>query len=287
MTQKTECSQFSQKDSDVTPKETAGRGLKDPAIEWDGYSLISGYQSPLHNVSFSVAPGESVAIIGPAGSGKSMLLAVLSQMIWEAATQPQAISQRGLALVLGEEIAPGRPPMEVMARLRRQVALVSEHAAWLPLPISENFEISSQFFDPEHRKPFADCIEDLPLSPRNKAMMLALAELLPSQIEPPLLQELSIIRALLRKPKLLLLDEPFVRMDPVLTRQNENLILQLSEDTTCLWATNDLHQASRVTDWTLFLLHGQVVEFTPTAQFFTNPKQEESEHFIAGRERDC
>ena len=81
-----------------------------------------------------------------------------------------------------------------------------------------------------------------------------------------------------------MLDDAFLRMDPVMLKQTENLVLNMSEKTTLVWATNDLYQASRVTDWTLFMRHGTIVEYTQTAQFFTTPSTQEAENFIAGRD---
>lgn len=264
----------------------SGSATDSPALVFQNYALVSGFVSPLRDVTFSLRRGESMAVIGPAGSGKSMLLAVLSQTVWETAFEPDAITQKGSAEILGTPVTPRRPSPPDLEFLQARTALVGEQTAWLPLSIAENFDLSQRLLGVQNPRSYADILESLPLSSRNKAMMAALAELLPSQVEAPLLQELAVIRALLRRPQLLLLDEPFVRMDPVLLRQTENLILAIAEETTLVWATNDLHQASRVTDQTLFMLHGTVVEFTPTPQFFTNPRSEEAEHFIAGRDVD-
>jgi|GEM_PF-617050 len=256
------------------------------AVSFEGYTLVSGFVSPLRDVTFSLRQGESMAIVGPAGSGKSMLLSVLSQTLWDTAFEPRNINQRGHAEILGLPLTPRKPERAVLEMLQAQTALVGEQTAWLPLSMAENFEFSQRLLGVREPLSYAEMLEAQPLSPRNRAMMLALAEFLPAQIESPLLQELAIIRALLRKPRLMLLDEPFVRMDPVLLRQTENLILGVGEETTLVWATNDLHQASRVSDWILFMLHGTVMEFTPTPQFFTNPRCEEAEKFIAGRDVD-
>lgn len=261
-----------------------GSATHSPALIFQNYALVSGFVSPLRDVTFTLRRGESMAVIGPAGSGKSMLLSVLSQTIWETAFDLDAITQKGSAEILGTPVTPERPGRAELEALQARVALVSEQTAWLPLSMAENFDLSQRLLGLHEPLPYAEILESLPLSSRNKAMMFALAELLPSQVEAPLLQELAVIRALLRKPHLLLLDEPFVRMDPVLLRQTENVILAVAEETTLVWATNDLHQASRVTDQTLFMLHGSVVEFTPTPQFFTNPQSREAEHFIAGRD---
>jgi ABC-type phosphate transport system ATPase subunit len=132
--------------------------------------------------------------------------------------------------------------------------------------------------------PFEDFIDSLPISNRNKAQLLSVAELLASQIDQPILQQLAIIRALLRKPRLLMLDEAFIRMDPVMVKNTEAILLAQSESMTLISATNDLLQASRLSDKILFLLDGRVIECTPTTRFFTNPKTRQAESFIAGRD---
>lgn len=255
------------------------------AVQFKNYGLTAGFTSPLRNVNFEVRPGESLGLIGPAGSGKTMLLHVISQMIWESAFEPEKITQSGSCHILGFEVTPNRPTSTALEMLQTKTAIVCENSAWLPLSIAENFELS-QVIAGKEVVPYLDILESVPLSNRQRAQMSALAELLPNQVEQPLLQHLAILRALLKKPALLLLDEPFVRMDPVLLKQTENLILNLAEKAAIVWATNDLYQASRVTDMTLFILHGQVMECTPTPKFFTHPATREAENFIAGRDED-
>lgn len=253
------------------------------AVEFESYSLTSGFTSPLQEVTFALRPGESMGIVGLAGSGKTMLLHVMSQMIWDAAYEPESIRQSGRCQILGYQVTPRKPTLPTLEVLQARTALVSETSAWLPLSIAENFEMA-QAIQGRVPSPYTQLVESLPVSPRHRAKLLALAELLPGQIESPLLQHLAVVRALLKRPALLLLDEPMMRMDPVLVKITENLILTMADQATIVWATNDLYQASRVTDLTLFMRYGRVLECTPTPQFFTNPKTREAESFIAGRD---
>ena len=248
------------------------------------YSLSLGYSHLLRSVSFSVMRGESLAIVGPAGSGKTILLSVLGQVLSEFVVNDEACRQSGNAFVLGEQVAPGQVSKSILKKLYAKIGFVGEQSSWLPLSVAENFQIVQQMWGLGPLRTFEEIIESFPLSNRNKAILLSLAELSPHHIELPLLQQMAILRALLRKPALLLLDEPFARMDPVLLRQTENLISDMTQQICTVWATNDLHQASRTSDKVLFVLHGSAVECTPTARFFTNPQSREAENFIAGRE---
>lgn len=258
----------------------------DPVIYFEKYSLSIGYISPIRDLSFSIQAGESVAIIGPAGSGKSMILSVIAQYLWEMddGFSLNLFKQSGELKILNNTVSNEKPTSEVLKKIYSNVVLVTEKSAWLPVSIAENFALTQHLIGTKKFLPFRELIDSLPISQHNKAQIDSLAELLPNQVEIPFLQQLSIIRALIRKPKVLLLDDAFLRMDPVLLKQTENLILKMSEKSTLIWATNDLYQASRVTDWTLFIRHGSIVEYTPTAQFFTNPSTRDAENFIAGRD---
>lgn len=260
--------------------------VTNPVICFEKYSLSVGFISPIRELSFVIHEGESVAIIGPAGSGKSMVLSVIAQFIWEIDDNflMNSFKQNGEIKILGIPLSGKKPSAETLKKIYSQVALVSEKSAWLPVSIAENFALSQNLAGMKDILTFHELIDTLPISQHNKALIDSLAELLPSQVELPFLQQLAIIRALIRKPKIFLLDDAFLRMDPVMLKQTENLILNMSEKTTLVWATNDLYQASRVTDWTLFMRHGTIVEYTQTAQFFTTPTTQVAENFIAGRE---
>ncbi|MEN9809996.1 MAG: phosphate import ATP-binding protein PstB [Pseudomonadota bacterium] len=253
-------------------------------IELQNYALQSGYSALLQGIELSVTAGESLGVVGPAGSGKSLLLKVISQSIWDRNISGlESPIQTGHCRIFGETFAEKKPSSSTLSVLQRQMALVGDASAWLPVSIAQNFE-AVRVVSGLERMPFEDFIDSLPISNRNKAQLLSVAELLASQIDQPILQQLAIIRALLRKPRLLMLDEAFIRMDPVMVKNTEAILLAQSESMTLISATNDLLQASRLSDKILFLLDGRVIECTPTTRFFTNPKTRQAESFIAGRD---
>lgn len=185
--------------------------VTNPVISFDKYSLSVGFISPIRELSFTINEGESVAIIGPAGSGKSMVLSVIAQFIWEIDDSflMNSFKQSGEIKILGTSLSGKRPSNDVLKKIYSQVALVSEKSAWLPVSIAENFALSQSLAGAKDALTFHQLIDGLPISQHNKAQIDSLAELLPSQVEPPFLQQLAIIRALYRKPKIFLLDDAF------------------------------------------------------------------------------
>ena len=84
-------------------------------------------------------------------------------------------------------------------------------------------------------------------------------------------QRLCIARALAVEPEVLLLDEPCSALDPISTAKIEELLVQLKELCTIVIVTHNMQQAARISDFTAFLLTGQLIEFRVTAQLFTTP----------------
>jgi phosphate transport system ATP-binding protein len=97
------------------------------------------------------------------------------------------------------------------------------------------------------------------------------------------MQRLCIARAIAVEPEVILMDEPCSALDPIATLKIEELIYQLKEKYTIVIVTHNLQQAARVSDKTAFFWLGRLVEFGPTAEMFTNPKDKLTEDYITGR----
>jgi phosphate transport system ATP-binding protein len=84
-------------------------------------------------------------------------------------------------------------------------------------------------------------------------------------------------------PEIVLLDEPTSALDPISTAHIEELVSTMKNNVTIVIVTHNLHQAGRISDHTAFMYLGELVEFGPTNQVFTNPSNKRTENYITGR----
>jgi phosphate transport system ATP-binding protein len=96
-------------------------------------------------------------------------------------------------------------------------------------------------------------------------------------------QRLCIARVVAVKPEVILMDESTSALDPIATLRVEELIAELKQDYTIVIVTHNMQQAARVSDYTGLFWLGELVEFSPTTEMFTNPKAELTEAYITGR----
>jgi phosphate transport system ATP-binding protein len=105
-------------------------------------------------------------------------------------------------------------------------------------------------------------------------------------------QRLCIARAIATSPDVLLMDEPCSALDPIATLRIEELMLDLKDDYTIIIVTHNMQQAARVSDRTAFFSvkvsdegqrTGYLVEFSPTEELFTAPREKQTEDYITGR----
>jgi phosphate transport system ATP-binding protein len=96
-------------------------------------------------------------------------------------------------------------------------------------------------------------------------------------------QRLCLARVLAVEPEIILMDEPASALDPIATGHLEDLIAELKDAYTIVIVTHNMQQAARISDFTGFFWLGELVEFSPTSQMFTRPKEEKTENYITGR----
>jgi phosphate transport system ATP-binding protein len=106
-----------------------------------------------------------------------------------------------------------------------------------------------------------------------------------SALELPLDQQqrLCIARLLAVEPDVILMDEPCSALDPIATAKIEELMVELRKRYTIVIVTHNMQQASRVSDFSGYMLLGELVEFDDTRRLFTNPKNPKTLDYITGR----
>jgi phosphate transport system ATP-binding protein len=239
-------------------------------------TLSFGPRAVLSNISLDVQQGVVTALLGPTGSGKTTLLRTFNRMNDKVTGYRHA----GDVLLDGRSI--WHPGVELMS-LRRKVGMLFQRPNPFPMSIMDNVVAGVR----AHR-----------LASRNGLKAIArqrLAEVglwdavgdrlkdSPFRLSGGQQQLLCLARALAIEPQVLLLDEPTSSLDPVATESIEALIRALVPRLTVVIVTHNLAQARRVSDRTVFLNQGRLVEHGETQQVFENPAEEETARYVGGR----
>jgi len=235
-------------------------------------NFFYGSKQILFDVNLGIADKRVTALIGPSGCGKSTLLRTLNRMHETVSTS----RLEGEILLDQQNIL-----AQDVTSLRRRVGMVFQRPNPFPKSIFENVAYGPRING--FKGTIADAVEK---SLRHAALWEEVKDHLHKsayELSGGQQQRLCIARALAVEPEVLLLDEPCSALDPISTAKIEELLVELKSLTTITIVTHNMQQAARVSDFTAFLLTGQVIEFSPTPQLFTTPTDPRTEAYITGR----
>ena len=240
-------------------------------------NLYFGRTHAVKDLSLSIPTNRITAIIGPSGCGKSTFLRSLNRM---HEVVPGA-RMEGQVLLDGEDIyAPSVDPVEV----RRRIGMVFQRPNPFPtMSIYENVVCGLRLNGVHDRRVLDEVAER---SFRHAALWDEVKDVLGrpgTSLSGGQQQRLCIARALAVQPEVLLMDEPASALDPVSTLKIEELAKTLRETLTIVIVTHNMQQAARVSDGTAFMLHGELIEYGPTSEMFTRPREKQTEDYITGR----
>ena len=259
----------------VTPEKCATK------LGAEKVNLYYGSFQALRNITLDIPVCAITAIIGPSGCGKSSLLRLFNRM---NDLIPGARVEGNVELD-GIPIYDSR--IDVV-ELRKRIGMVFQKPNPFPMSVFENVAFGPRRHSKKSRVELDDTVEK---TLRHAALWDEVKDKLGQSalaLSGGQQQRLCIARVLAVEPEVILMDEPCSALDPVATLKIEDLMRNLAEDYTIVIVTHNMQQAARVSDMAAFLMMetdraGVLVEYGPTSQLFTNPKDKRTEDYITGR----
>jgi phosphate transport system ATP-binding protein len=260
----------------LNPRAETASIMEAPMVEIEQLSLWYGAKLALKDVSMSVAKHRITAYIGPSGCGKSTLLRCLNRMN----DLIDGVRITGHIRIGGTDIHDRG--LDV-TELRKRVGMVFQKSNPFPKSIFENVAYGPRILGVKNRGELEGMVER---SLRGAALWDEVSDRLHESalgLSGGQQQRLCIARAIAVEPDVLLMDEPCSALDPIATARIEELMLELKASYTIVIVTHNMQQAARVSDYTGFMLLGELVEFGTTRELFTNPRDRRTEDYITGR----
>ena len=248
----------------------------EPIIEVEDFSFFYGSKQVLFNIGMTFETNRVTALIGPSGCGKSTFLKTLNRMN----DLVPGVHIEGEVAFDGQDIF--AKDLDI-TWLRKQVGMVFQKANPFPMSIYDNVAYGPRTHGIRSRSELDGIVEK---SLRDAAIWDEVKDRLKKSalgLSGGQQQRLCIARALANEPEVLLMDESTSALDPISTAKIEDLAMELKEKYTVVMVTHNMQQAARVSDKTAFFLLGELVEFGPTDQIFTMPKDKRTEEYITGR----
>lgn len=250
--------------------------IKNPILSIQDLSVAYDKNYAVKNVTVDIKKNSVTAIMGPSGCGKSTLLRALNRMheLYEN------ITTEGKILLNNEDIY----DMSSI-KLRRQMGMVFQRPNPFPtMSIYDNVIAGYKLNGIREKKSEKDNIverslRDVALWDEVKDSLYKKGNFLSGGQQ----QRLCIARALAFSPEVILMDEPTSALDPIATSKVEELIIKLKENYSIVLVTHNMSQAARISDYSLFMYLGKLVEYGKTKNMFTNPQDPKTEEYLSGK----
>jgi glycine betaine/proline transport system ATP-binding protein len=230
----------------------------------------TGLTVGVDDASFEIMDGEIFVLMGLSGSGKSTLLRMLNRLI-----EPTAGSVR-----VGDEDITEMDDARLIEMRRREMSMVFQSFALLPnRTVYENASFGLEVAgvrDDERRERTMDALQSVGLSPY--------ADSLPQALSGGMQQRVGLARALATNPSILLMDEAFSALDPLIRTEMQDQLLDLQKEQarTVVFVSHDLDEALKIGDRIAVMEHGRIVQIAPPAEILRRPATEYVRAFFRG-----
>ncbi len=228
------------------------------------------------NVNVGIKKNMVTAIMGPSGCGKSTLLRAINRM---HALYPN-IETKGKVFLNGKDTS----TMSDIV-LRRKIWMVFQRPNPFPtMSIYDNVIAGYKLNGIRLKKNKRDNIvekslHDVALWDEVKDSLTKKGTFLSGGQQ----QRLCIARAIAFLPDVILLDEPTSALDPIATRKIEELLIELKQEYTIILVTHNMSQAARISDFSMFMYIGELIEYGKTKNMFINPIDKRTEEYLTGK----
>ncbi|MBF0606353.1 MAG: phosphate ABC transporter ATP-binding protein [Magnetococcales bacterium] len=245
-------------------------------IECIALSLYYGVKRALADINLNIPKCCITAFIGPSGCGKSTLLRCLNRLN----DLLEDVKIVGTIRIAGEDIY--CPQCDVTS-LRKNVGMVFQKSNPFPKSIYDNVAYGPRIHGTRKKTTLDEIVQ-------KSLQSSALWEEVKDRLNDSALglsggqqQRLCIARAIAVDPQVILMDEPCSALDPISTEKIEELMLLLKDNYTIVVVTHNMQQAARVSDYTVFMLLGNIIEHGTTYDMFQHPTNKQTEEYIGGR----
>jgi len=229
----------------------------------------------LKNVNLTLPDRKITCIIGPSGCGKTTLLKTMNRLI----DMVEGARIDGKVILGGEDIVGSG---EKIIHQRRRIGLVSQKPCPLPMSIFNNIAYGCRIHGIRNRRKLKMIVkhylEAVGLWNEVNDRLNTPA----SQLSMGQQQRLCLARSLAVEPQFILADEATSSLDPLSSKNVEELFVKLKQNYSIIMVTHTLQQAQRIADYAIFMYLGEVIEAGPAEQVFKNPQHKLTKEYLSG-----
>src|SRR4051812_45678394 len=244
-------------------------GTPDAELSRKELQAKTGCVAAVKDVSFDVRPGEVFVVMGLSGSGKSTLVRLLTRLI-----EPTA----GTVMIGGEDVT-GADDSKLRELRRHHVAMVFQHFGLLPhRQVIDNIAFGLEVrgtSKAERRARAQEMVDLVGLSGYENSY--------PDQLSGGMQQRVGLARALAVDPTLMMFDEPFSALDPLIRRDMQNEVIRLHHEVgkTMIFITHDLQEALKLGDRILIMRDGEIVQIGTPPEVVAQPADDYVKDFVS------